>query len=620
MLFVARCVRGIAALFAVVLFCQPAAAGLADSQWRFGFAGVALSAVAAAALVAGFAIGRRRNAASELQQFTREFEAFLNHTSDFIYFKDADSRLIFCSQPLADVTGHADWRDLLGKHDRDIFPPELAQIYEQEEHAVLGEGRPLINKINPYHDVDGQVRYVLTNKWPRFDDQGRVIGLFGISVDITERRRIEKRLAESEQKYRRLFETMTSGVIYQDADGKIVSANPAAERILGLSFDQMIGKTSMDPRWQMIDPDGSEVKGIDHPVMIALRSGNPVGPVVRGVFDPKRNDHVWLSITAIPLFQPGECEPYQSYGLFDDVTERFRAEARLRDAANVFDHAYEGILITDSKGVILDVNAAFSRITGYESEEVLGRNPRLLSSGRHDAAFYEQMWQALTERGQWVGEIWNRRKNGEVYAQLVTISAVRSPEGQTQRYVALFSDITTRVEHQQQLEHMARHDALTGLPNRFSLETYLEQALRVARRDHKRLAMLFIDLDRFKQVNDTLGHHVGDLLLMEVAERLRDCVRASDIVARFGGDEFVVFLSEIDDPQDAAGVAGKILQKLGQPYLLEGQSVESSPSVGISLYPDDGGTGDVLVRAADRAMYAAKDRGRNNFQFFSKKQ
>ncbi len=183
---------------------------------------------------------------------------------------------------------------------------------------------------------------------------------------------------------------------------------------------------------------------------------------------------------------------------FDDITERFHAEARLRQAASVFDHANEGILITDPDGLIVDVNAAFTRITGYAREEALGRNPRLLSSGRHDAAFYARMWETLIEHGHWVGEIWNRRKSGEVYAQLATISAVKSPEGQTQRYVALFSDITTRVEHQQQLEHIARHDALTGLPNRFSLETHLEQALRVARRDHKRLAMLFIDLDRFK--------------------------------------------------------------------------------------------------------------------------
>jgi len=194
----------------------------------------------------------------------------------------------------------------------------------------------------------------------------------------------------------------------------------------------------------------------------------------------------------------GCSRPWPLVSSFDDITERFHAEARLRQAASVFDHANEGILITDPDGLIVDVNAAFTRITGYAREEALGRNPRLLSSGRHDAAFYARMWETLIEHGHWVGEIWNRRKSGEVYAQLATISAVKSPEGQTQRYVALFSDITTRVEHQQQLEHIARHDALTGLPNRFSLETHLEQALRVARRDHKRLAMLFIDLDRFK--------------------------------------------------------------------------------------------------------------------------
>lgn len=573
--------------------------------------------IAALLLVLRRAIKRRRLADDRLEQFTRDFEDFLQHTPNFVYCKDAQGGIMFCSQQMALVTGHTHWRELIGKHDRDIYPESVARAYEEEEHAIFAEGRPLNNKIRPYINELGQQCYLQTSKWPRFDANGQVIGLSGISVDITEAKRAEIALQESEERHRLLFHTMTSGVVHQAADGSIIAANPAAEALLGLSLEQMKGKRSTDPNWRMITEDGTEVDGSNHPAMIVLRTGESLGPVSRGVFHPHRGTHIWLSITAIPLFRPGEEKPFQAYAIFDDITEQRQAEARIRQAASVFEHTNEGILITDAKAQIIDVNAAFTRITGYAREEVLGHNPRKLKSGRQDSAFYEQMWLELSATGHWNGEIWNRRKNGEFYAQLTTISAVKNSEGQLQRYVGLFTDITPRMERQQQLENIARHDPLTGLPNRLALEDHLDQALRLARRSGKQLAVMFIDLDRFKPINDRLGHHVGDSLLIEVGRRLRDCVRQSDIIGRLGGDEFVVLLSDLAADEHASTVAEKILSRLAEPYFVDDHRLEIGASIGISLFPDHDDTGSFLIRAADQAMYEAKRHGRNTFVYFS---
>jgi len=296
---------------------------------------------------------------------------------------------------------------------------------------------------------------------------------------------------------------------------------------------------------------------------------------------------------------------------------RRQARAYLEQAASVFEHASEAILISDPQGMILDVNAAFTRITGYDRDEAVGRKPSLLRSGRHDAAFYAEMWRALHARGQWSGEIWNRRKDGQAYVELLTINAVRGSGGRVLRYVALFTDISAQKRQQQQLEYLAHHDALTGLPNRFSLQERLRQALPTVRRDNRQLAVMFVDLDRFKIINDTLGHHVGDQLLSRVAQRLRQCVRESDIVARIGGDEFVIVLTGLMVAADAAAVTNKILRHLAEPYRVDGHVLHTTPSIGISIYPADGDSAETLMKAADTAMYHAKEQGRNNAQYFT---
>ncbi len=296
---------------------------------------------------------------------------------------------------------------------------------------------------------------------------------------------------------------------------------------------------------------------------------------------------------------------------------RETAQATAAMYATVFERSGEAIVITDQNNDIVQVNEAFTRMTGYALDEVRGRNPRLLASGRTPRDTYQTLWAALTTSGYWQGELWDRRKDGSVYPKWASITMIRDDQGRPTHHVASFSDISERKAADAYIERLAHHDALTGLLNRYSLESRLAQALLSARRDERALAVMFIDLDRFKTINDTLGHAAGDCLLQEVAQRLKSTVRESDIVARQGGDEFVVALTQVDAAASVVAVAEKLLQVLSQPYHWSGQALHTSPSIGVAMYPQDGDSVVVLLRDADAAMYAAKEAGRARVCFFT---
>lgn len=286
-------------------------------------------------------------------------------------------------------------------------------------------------------------------------------------------------------------------------------------------------------------------------------------------------------------------------------------------AASVFQATGEGIMVTDASGRILLVNAAFCRTTGYGEEEVVGRTPGILRSGRHDAAFYAALWQALDATGSWEGEIWNRRKSGEVYPEWLHIDAVRDEDGSARYYVGVFADISTHKELSAQLVHLAYHDALTELPNRRLLHDRLGQAVVRAQRNATGIGVLFVDLDRFKDVNDCHGHAVGDRLLCEAARRLTGAVRANDTVARLGGDEFAIVVEDVRDAADVADVAEKLLTALAQPFGCGEREFYLPASIGIARYPEDGDSVESLLMSADTAMYDAKQQGRGCFRFFA---
>jgi diguanylate cyclase (GGDEF)-like protein/PAS domain S-box-containing protein len=298
------------------------------------------------------------------------------------------------------------------------------------------------------------------------------------------------------------------------------------------------------------------------------------------------------------------------------LVERKRAEEGLRLAATVVNSVEEAVMVTDTNNLIVAINPAFTAITGYLPEDVIGKDPRILSSGEQPKEFYKALWEKLLATGGWHGEIKDRRKNGEFYTEWLSIKLVRDENGKITQHVAVFSDISERKRSEERMQHLAHHDALTDLPNRALFSDRLQQSLALAKRDKTHLALMFLDLDKFKPINDTFGHAVGDLLLKEVAIRLQNCVRESDTVSRIGGDEFVVLLPTVEAEQDAMLVADKILHSLVQPFELAGNSLSISVSIGLVVYPEHGDDERALTKNADIAMYHAKAGGRNNAKFF----
>lgn len=312
-------------------------------------------------------------------------------------------------------------------------------------------------------------------------------------------------------------------------------------------------------------------------------------------------------------------KPVDECLLHDAIGKCLRDLLRLRDlrmARLVFEAAGEGVVVTDTKGVILAVNPAFCEISGYREDEALGRTPAMLSSGHHDAEFYRHMWESLRGLGRWSGEILNRRKSGEIYPEWLSIVAVDEPGMHTTRYIGLFSDITERKREEERIRRLAHYDVLTGLPNRVLFADHMQRALARVHRRNGQMAVLYVDLDRFKPVNDRYGHAFGDQVLTEAARRMAACMRDTDTISRRGGDEFVATLEAQDAKDTAAQVSRKLIEAISQPYLIEGRQVSIGASIGVAIYPDDGADAEDLLASADAALYTAKQDGRGDFRFY----
>jgi diguanylate cyclase (GGDEF)-like protein/PAS domain S-box-containing protein len=426
-----------------------------------------------------------------------------------------------------------------------------------------------------------------------------------------ERSRIEVALRLSEDRFRAVFQNAGVGVVLSEVDGRFVQANPAFCAMVGYTEAELVGMRFHD---------------ITHPEDVArndalrdeMRAGTRESYHLTKRYLSKDGRVVWgrLTVTAVRGAEEGN-EFRFTVTVVEDVTERKRLEDHMRLAATVFENSGDGLFVTDDRCNIVHVNPAFTEITGFEPEEVLGKTPKVLSSGRHGPDFYERMWEALRTAGKWQGEIWDRRKSGEMFAGWQNIAVVRNSLGEITNYVAVISDITSRKQVEERLSYQANHDPLTRLPNRTLFHERLSRAVARAHRNQSMVALLFIDLDRFKQVNDTMGHLAGDMLLQQVAERLTGATRQGDTVARLSGDEFTVILEDVQDPRDAAVVAHKILHMLVEPFDLAGNEANISSSIGVAIYPADAGDPQTLIKLADSAMYRAKHLGRNGCQFHS---
>ncbi|WP_428603731.1 PAS domain S-box protein [Sedimenticola sp.] len=426
-------------------------------------------------------------------------------------------------------------------------------------------------------------------------------GTLILRMDITERMQTQKALKESESRYRALIEQAADGLIVTDERGVITDCNRSAQVMLGQRVDRLLNRSLID----FIEPS-ERAKYLQQYNDIHRRGSM----LIQCRMQSRDGRVVPVEVSARSLPDGG----IQS--LIRDISERLSSEERLRLSATVFESTREGVIITDRNGLITAVNTAFTEITGYTEEEVSGRTPGILNSGRHDDAFYKEMWESVNEVGYWRGEIWNRRKNGEIFPEWETISTVRNEQGELTNYVAVFSDISDIKESENQLEYLAHHDPLTELPNRLLFTARLDHALERARRDGSYIAVLFIDLDLFKNINDSLGHPVGDTLLQQVARRIKQQLRDEDTVARLGGDEFTVLLEQLANPQKAGNIADKLTQCFVTPFEIESRSLHVTASIGISIFPSDGDNTATLLRNADTAMYQAKAMGRNGFQYY----
>jgi diguanylate cyclase (GGDEF)-like protein/PAS domain S-box-containing protein len=512
-----------------------------------------------------------------------------------------------------------------------------------------------------YLDSDGELRWVSIRFVPEFDSNGRVATVLTISNDITDNRQAE----EERQAHLHFLESLDriNLVLQEEGDiGQIMDR--ALDEVLDIfDCDRAYLVYPCDPgaaTWSVpIECTKPEYPGAgqhgpqpmnEHVAWVMrtlLESGHPIqlGPGAKyplpEIFLQQFNIHSNMVMAVFPKvdkpwqFGIHQCShdriwSDQEVRLFEEIGNRLsdglnsllilrnlrQNEKDLRLAASVFANSQDGILISDTDNLIIDVNPAFTRLTGYTRDEAIGQNPSFMSAGKQDQEFYAEMWRSINKRGGWKGELWNRRKSGEAYAEMLSIVAVKDDKGRLQHYAGTFSDITMSKQHEADLDRIAHYDSLTSVPNRRLLNDRMRQAIARAKRIGKRLAVCYIDLDNFKPINDTFGHESGDMLLVEIAQRLQSLSRGDDTVARLGGDEFVLLWNDIGTDADCIRAIERVLTKISEPILIGDESVSVSVSIGVTLYPDDNVDADTLMRHADHAMYSAKQGGKNRYQMF----
>ncbi|MGA7595440.1 MAG: bacteriohemerythrin [Gallionella sp.] len=528
--------------------------------------------------------------------------ALLRNASDGIHILDDEGSIIEASQSFCDMLGYR--RDeIIGMNvsmwDAGFADAEdlLAAVSKQIENPIRSQFE------TRHRRKDGTIIEVEVSGFPLKLD-GKTV-LFNSSRDITGRKRQELELLENERRLVEILNASPIAVRIATRQGReVVFHNPRYADLI-----QNIHAKGDDPRNYY-----ARVEDYDE-VLADLAQGRSV--INRQIELKIHGKTVWVLATFMPINYQGE---EAVLGWLYDITDQINAEMENRIAATAFE-SQEGMLITDANSNILRVNRAFTRITGYSAQEVIGNTPRILSSGRQDEKFYADMWEIINNSGAWEGEIWNKRKDGVVYPEHISITAVKDISGKVVNYVASLTDITQRKKSEEQIQYLAFYDQLTELPNRRLLMDRLQQVMASSIRSGRQGALLFIDLDNFKTLNDTLGHEIGDMLLKQVAVRLATCVREGDTVARLGGDEFVVVLEDFSEQAVAAAeqaeiVGEKILVTLRQPYQLLSHEYSCTSSIGLTLF--EGGEYEIeeLLKQADIAMYQAKNAGRNTMRFF----
>ena len=543
----------------------------------------------------------------QLQQSESRLMSVINSVPARIAFIDPQQKYIYANRQyqeqfalamsdMSNVAGRA-VRDVLGDERYAIAAPLITRVLAGEPQSYDGQSEP---------DLWHAASYV-----PSWDALGQINGYYILGVDITQRRRAELTLQKKEQQLERVLQGSDQG--YWDWNLKTNALQVSAR------WESMLG---YGPGEMQIDPThwSDHVHPEDFPMVMASIERHLAGQSelyeVEYRAKTRLGEWRWILSRGRVVERASDGTPLMMAGTHLDVTSRKQMEMEQRDAGIVFASSYEGIMVANVDGLITKVNPAFTRITGYAQAEAVGHSPRILSSGWHDARFFAQFWESLTERDFWHGEIWNRRKNGDLYAALQSVSVVRDSKGHVLHYVSVFADISQIKAHEAELDRVANYDPLTALPNRRLLSDRLTQATMRSDRTGKLAAVCFLDLDGFKSVNDRLGHDAGDQVLIGVAQQLKTVLRAEDTLARLGGDEFIVLLSEVSSAEECAQILERVQDAVRQPVAASGQVITISASIGVSLYPADNADPDTLLRHADQAMYLAKQAGKNRYQMF----
>lgn len=517
-----------------------------------------------------------------------------------------------------DVLYSKQWARMLGFKEHEIspeisswdglvHPDDIGKAREQLDNYLSGKTAVFAAEFR-MQCKDGRWKWILSRGIVVERDREQCpTRMIGMHTDISYLKQIETDLRTLTKQQHELLEYSPIATrIAADGGRKVIYANRGYAELIKRDADTVLGA---DPADYYVD------KAQYQQYLETLEQDGKVSDVLTRLRIPDGEEKVVLA-TYLPIqYENEKCV----IGWFYDVTEWLKAQEALRLHASVFDNAWEGILITDKDNRIITVNHAFSEITGYGQDELIGEDPGVLASGRQDKSFYDKMWKTIHETGRWRGEIWNRRKNGEFYAEILTISAIKDEQGEITNYLGLFADITEIKNTERQLEDLAHYDSLTQLANRTLLSDRLEQSLNHARRRGSMLAVCFLDLDDFKPINDSFGHDVGDKLLIEVANRLNQVVRSGDTVARMGGDEFVLLITNIEDLQELDPVLTRINKKIAEEILLDSHIVSVTASIGVAIYPLDDVDADTLIRHADLSMYEAKQAGRDGYHIFDVK-
>jgi diguanylate cyclase (GGDEF)-like protein/PAS domain S-box-containing protein len=537
--------------------------------------------------------------------------AIYDNAGLLVVLLDAEGRIVRFNRACERVSGYS-LEEVRGKTPWEtVLPPEEAETVRREAFASLIDNAEdeASYYTNNWLTRDGEYRLIEWTNTLMHDEQGQQY-VVAMGMDVTGRKQSEDVLRKSRQQLVEAQRIARMGSWSLDLKKNQLEWSDEIFNLFEIDKEKF--GASYEAFLDAIHPEDRDM--VNQAYTDSLSTKKPYEIDHRLLFSDGRIKHVREACESL---YDDDGNPILSRGTVQDITEQKEAERQIKLYASVFLNSPEAILITDENNCIIAINPALTELTGYTFEELEGVNPNILASGLSDPETYVEMADALDKDGYWQGELIDRKKDGTVYPKWTTVTAIRDENEQLTNQIISFLDITERKSDEERIHYLAHHDTLTGLFNRYSMENRLDQAIMQARREQGRLALLFIDLDRFKAINDSLGHQVGDQLLIQVAKRLQSSIRESDILARLGGDEFLVAITNIDDSMAATTVADKLLERLGRVYEIEGHELRSSPSIGISVFPEDGDDVETLMKSADAAMYHAKEQGRNNYQFFT---